>query len=141
MTIAKTIAQDMDVEPTFPIRRWVIRKKQFDETNHDDQIQSLEESFKVEYFLVVVDMAITSLHTRFEQLKTFENIFGFLYDSKKLKSLDDIELKKNCINFVTTFSNNDVSDVDLDAFFFQTKSIKSYFAKYFDVFDWNFKVC
>ena len=62
-------------------------KKQFDENNHDEEIQSAEESFRVNYFLVVVDMAIASLKDIFEQLNIFENIFGFLFDSKKLKSL------------------------------------------------------
>ena len=36
-------------------------KKQFDENNHDEEIQSAEESFRVNYFLVVVDMTIASL--------------------------------------------------------------------------------
>ena len=52
-------------------------------------LKSTEESFGVNYFLVVVDMTIASLKYRFEQLNIFENIFGFLFDSKKLKSLGD----------------------------------------------------
>ena len=57
-------------------------KKQFDKNDNDEEIQSGEKSFKVNYFLVVVDMTISSLKDRFEQLKIFENIFGFLFDSK-----------------------------------------------------------
>ncbi|KAK9664569.1 hypothetical protein RND81_14G052400 [Saponaria officinalis] len=80
------IALDMDVEPTHPTKRRVIRKRHFDETNEEDeQNQPPEEVFRFEYFLVVVDMAIASLRSRFEQLKTFESIFAFLFDSKKLK--------------------------------------------------------
>src|SRR3954465_3935079 len=94
---AKAIALDIGVEPIFPIRRRVIRKRQFDEINNEDNLQSPEESFRIEYFMVVVDIAIASLNTRFEQLLIFENIFGFLYNSKKLKSLDDIELKNSCV--------------------------------------------
>jgi hypothetical protein len=79
MNIAKTIALDMDVEPNLPTKRHVIRKKHFGENNlHDVQNQSLDELFRVEYFLVVVDMIITSLVNRFEQLETFENMFGYL---------------------------------------------------------------
>jgi hypothetical protein len=33
----------------------------------------------VKYFLVVVDMAITSLKTRFEELMVFKDIFCFFY--------------------------------------------------------------
>ncbi|KAL5736513.1 hypothetical protein ACOSP7_030982 [Xanthoceras sorbifolium] len=38
----------------------------------------------VNYFLVVVDVAISSLKTKFEQLEAFKGIFGFLFDPKKL---------------------------------------------------------
>jgi hypothetical protein len=36
-----------------------------------------------------VDMTITSLKNIVEKLKIFESIFEFLYDSQKLKSLND----------------------------------------------------
>ncbi|KAA3487143.1 zinc finger MYM-type protein 1-like [Gossypium australe] len=55
----------------------------------NEEIQSADELFRVDYFLVIVDMTITSLKSIFEQLKTFESIFGFLFDSNKLKSLDE----------------------------------------------------
>ena len=48
----------------------------------------------------------------------FENILRFLFDSKKLKSLDDNELRESCIKFKTTFSHNNLSDVDADDLFF-----------------------
>ena len=63
-------------------------------------------------------MEIASLKDRFEQLKIFENIFGFLFDSKKLKSLGDNELREYCTKFKTTFSHNNLSDVDANDLFF-----------------------
>ena len=81
------------------------------------KIQSTEESFRVNYFLVVVDMVIASLKDRFEQMNIFENIFGFLFDSKKLKSLGDNELRESCTKFKTTFSHNNLSDVDANDLF------------------------
>lgn len=107
MNAARAIACDMDVEPTF-----------------QDEIQSTEESFRVEYFSVVVDIAIASLNDRLNQLKTFKNIFGFLYDSEKLKSLDETELRRCCINFATTFSHNDACDVDSDELFTELKFLQ-----------------
>ena len=66
----------MDIEPKFPTKRQGKRKKHFDEQN--DETEELQvspiESFKVEYFLVIVDHAIASLSSRFEQLKKFEKI-------------------------------------------------------------------
>jgi hypothetical protein len=41
-----------------------LRKKQFDESNGQEEILETERVFKVKYFLVVVDMTITSLKTR-----------------------------------------------------------------------------
>jgi hypothetical protein len=73
-------------------------------------------SFRVTYFLVVNDMAISSLNSRFEQIKIFENLFGFLLNSERLKSLDDHDVRKCCTTFAKTFSHDDSSDVDLNAF-------------------------
>lgn len=56
--------------------------------------------FKINYFLVVVDMAVTSLNDRFEEMGTFGNVFGFLYNSVKIKSLDVVKLRKSCTNFL-----------------------------------------
>ncbi|KAH1227922.1 hypothetical protein GmHk_10G028043 [Glycine max] len=67
----------------------------------------------------VVEMTITSLKNRFEQLKSFERIFGFLFTSKKLKSLDGNDLRESCVNIHSTFSHGDLLDVDLDYFFFE----------------------
>ena len=127
MNIAKNLAFDMNIEPVLPTKRCVFRKKQFDENNHDEEIQSAEESFRVNYFLVVVDMAIASLEDRFEQLNIFENIFGFLFDSKKLKSLGDNELRESCTKFKTTFSHNNLSDVDANDLFFEMKVLQMTF--------------
>ncbi|XP_074305277.1 uncharacterized protein LOC141640371 [Silene latifolia] len=120
INIAKNIALDMDVEPTLPTKRRIIRKRHFDETN-EEQNKSPEEVFRLEYFLVVVDMAINSLKSRFEQLKTFESIFGFLFDSKKLKSLDENELRECCVTFHYTYT----FDVDLNDLYSELKVLQS----------------
>ncbi|KAL0772360.1 hypothetical protein Bca101_037511 [Brassica carinata] len=125
INMAKDLAHEMDIDAIFPKKRRCFRKKQFDEANHEEVIQTSEDEFKVNYFLVVVDMAITSLNDRFDQMRTFENVFGFLYNSVKLKSLDVIELKKkNCTNFYKTFSHDDLSDVDLDDFFSELRMLQ-----------------
>ncbi|XP_021747850.1 uncharacterized protein LOC110713704 [Chenopodium quinoa] len=126
INIAKSLSLDMGIKPTLPTKRQIFRKRQFDENNdNDEEIQSPKESFRVNYFLVVVDMAINSLKNRFDQLEVFDNIFGFLFDSNKLKSLlDNDELRISCINFKTTFSNNNLSDVDAYDIFSELKLLQ-----------------
>jgi len=69
-------------------------------------------------------MAITSLKTRFEELKTFESVFGFLYDSQKLMFLDDNELNECCVKFHSTFSHGDLSDIDVNDLFSELKVLQ-----------------
>ena len=68
----------MDIDAIFPKSVCFRKKKQFDETNYNEVIQTVEDDFKNNYFLIVVDMAIISLNNRFEQMRTFE-MFSFFY--------------------------------------------------------------
>ena len=78
---AKEITDTIGVEPEFTVRRSFSRKKQFDEIpNTERKQQSAQETFRTDYFLVLVDMALSQLLTRFEQMKEFDSIFGFLFD-------------------------------------------------------------
>uniref|UniRef100_A0A7N0UCP2 HAT C-terminal dimerisation domain-containing protein n=1 Tax=Kalanchoe fedtschenkoi TaxID=63787 RepID=A0A7N0UCP2_KALFE len=124
LNIARKIASDMDVEPKFLTRRSKFRKKSFDENDNEEDIQSSEESFRINYFLVVVDIDITSLKNRFENLKTFESIFGFLFDAKSLKSLTHNELRECCLKFHTTFSHENATNVDLDDLYSELKLLQ-----------------
>jgi hypothetical protein len=40
----------------------------------------------------MIDMAITSLNSLFEQLNVFENLLGFLLNLENLKSMDGRDL-------------------------------------------------
>jgi hypothetical protein len=96
-----------------------LRKKQFDESNDQEEILEDERVLKVKYFLVVVDMAITSLKTRFEELMVFKDIFGFLLRSTILKSLNDTELEESCTKLSNTFSHNGSSDIEVHDLIFE----------------------
>jgi hypothetical protein len=100
MITAKTIASEMGVEPSFQVKRPAQRKKHFDETGYQEEILEAEKDFEVNYFLVLVDMANTSLKSRFEELQAFKDIFGFLLSSRILKSLDNTQLEACCTKFV-----------------------------------------
>ena len=69
------------------------RKKHFDENVDHEITQSVEESFRIDYFLFIVVQAISSIKQRFEQFYIYEELFGFLFSFKKLKSFDDDSLQ------------------------------------------------
>ncbi|XP_073362861.1 uncharacterized protein [Aegilops tauschii subsp. strangulata] len=123
---AKAIALDMGIEPQFRTKRKSRRKKHFDEISDEDEDLQLSaiESFRVTYFLVIVDTAIASLSSRFDQLKAFEDLFGFLFNSNNLKSLDESSLRKSCTTFAKAFTHKKSRDVDLDDFFSELKVLQ-----------------
>jgi hypothetical protein len=47
MNIAKSLPFDMSIELTHPTKRHIFRKRQYDENDNDEEIQSTEESFRV----------------------------------------------------------------------------------------------
>ncbi|XP_058783708.1 uncharacterized protein LOC131658431 [Vicia villosa] len=110
---AKEIAIELNISPTFPQRRIIKRKRHFDENLNTPILElSEEESFRVNYFLYLVNQAIVSLNKRFEQYQEYESIFGFLFTSHKLQSLDDATLKSCCSNFERVLKHNEQSDID-----------------------------
>ena len=114
LVTAKEIASEMGVQPSFPIKRRASRKKQYDETDCEEAILEAQKAFEVNYFLVMVDMTISSLESRFEELQSFKSTFGFLMSSAILKSLDSIKLRECCTTFASTFSFEGSCNVDLN---------------------------
>jgi hypothetical protein len=62
MVVAKDIASVMGVEASFPVKRRALRKKHYDENDcsNEANLQG-EKDFEVNYFLVMLDMASSSL--------------------------------------------------------------------------------
>lgn len=46
----------------------------------------------MDYFNLIVDQALTALHTRFKQMQEFGNMFGFLFDLTKLREMEESDL-------------------------------------------------
>jgi hypothetical protein len=87
LEIAKGIAHELDIDAKFPEKREIKRKKQFDENPDDTNVatRSAEESFRINCFIPLVDQAISSLKTRFDQYEGYQNFFGFLFTSEKIQ--------------------------------------------------------
>ena len=107
MISSKVIATKMEIEPIFHEKHIIRRKKKFGENANDEKTQSTEESFGINYFLYTVDQAISSIESRFEQFQMYEDIFCFLFNFEKLKTLDDNSLKKYCPN-LKSFLKHDI---------------------------------
>ncbi|XP_052621076.1 uncharacterized protein LOC111914817 [Lactuca sativa] len=105
--IAKELSVEMNIDPIFSQKRPVSRKKQFDENSSDqDVVFSVEENFKVNYFLYIVDQASASLKTRFQQYKEYENIF---------------DLKSCCSRLEATLKSGEQSDIDSHELYMELK--------------------
>lgn len=70
-----------------------------------------KEYFRVNYFLFLINQAIFSLKTRFEQFQKYEETFGFLFNLERLKFVDDDSLMKSYKNVKETLRYNGKSDM------------------------------
>ncbi|KAI8529141.1 hypothetical protein RHMOL_Rhmol12G0203300 [Rhododendron molle] len=123
MVEAKEMASEMGpwVEPNFVEKRIIFRKKQFDEDGSEEVTQSVEESFRTHYFLLIVDQALGSFRNRFEQFKVYETNFGFLFN---LKKSSDESLKTGCENLESFLKHGGASDIDGRELFMELKVLK-----------------
>ena len=119
----------MRIDLVFRKKRQLRRKKQFDENDNTEIEQSPEESFRVNYFIYIVDQALSSLKNRFEQFQIYENIFGFLFDVKKLTSLDYDNLKKYCVDLEGFLKHDNFSDLDGNDLFSELKVLQEILPK------------
>jgi len=131
LEIAKGIALEMDIGTTFRKRREIKRKRHFDENLDDTNAatQSAEDLFRINYFLPVVDQAISSLTTRFEQYQSYQQNFGFLFTSETLQSLDDTSLKSSCDNLGAVLTKDGKSDVDANELYVELKFLQDFIPK------------
>ena len=69
MISSKKIAISMEIELVFREKQIIYRKKQFDENVNKETTQSAEKSFRINYFLFIVDQTISLVQNRFEQFQ------------------------------------------------------------------------
>jgi hypothetical protein len=128
LEVAKEISLEMDIGTTFRKKREIKRKRQFDENPNDRNASTkfAQESFKVDYFLTIVDQDISSLTIRFEQYKCYQNNFGFLFTSDTLQSLDNDSLKSSCKNLESALTKDGKSDIDANELYVELKLIQNF---------------
>ncbi|XP_026385073.1 uncharacterized protein LOC113280696 [Papaver somniferum] len=109
---ARVIATQMGIEPEFRIKRFIYKKTSFSEPKNVEVRQSPEESFKVNFFIYIMDQALFSVRTRFEQFQIYEEKFGFLFDMQKLTLMDDRKLLNLCTELESYLKDGTSSDID-----------------------------
>ncbi|XP_074322961.1 uncharacterized protein LOC141659922 [Apium graveolens] len=114
MVEATEIAHKMEVKSIFVEKCVVHRKRQFDESTDEDVTQSAEENFKNNSFLYIIDQDISSFGTRFQQLQSFEENFGILWNFEKLKSIEPEKLRTFCDNLANITNYGENSDLNGD---------------------------
>lgn len=119
-------ANEMGIEVVFTEKRIIRRKKQFDENCSNEVKQSAEKSFRVEYFVFIIDQALSSLRTRFEQFKQYNVIFGFLFNLKRLRSVTLSSLLNSCMNLEKYLEHNGLSDISGDDLSSELQVLKIY---------------
>jgi hypothetical protein len=100
LTDAREFAEKLEIPLKFENEMKVRPRKvkiQFSYETNDEPIEDGKESFKVNFFFVVLDRAVSSLSERFDQLKNNSDNFRFLY-IHELKQWEREKLQESCRN-------------------------------------------
>jgi len=62
----------------------------------DEPVSDSQAEFKVEFFHRVIDVCLTALDSRFEQLHYVRQPFNFISNIATTKALSDNDLRKSC---------------------------------------------
>jgi len=71
-----------------------------------------ETLFCIKFFMNIIDQALSSLNLRFNQFKTSNEKFGFLYSTGKLKKMVDDKLIKYCKDLHMYLMDGENKDID-----------------------------
>ncbi|GKB63318.1 52 kDa repressor of the inhibitor of the protein kinase-like protein, partial [Tanacetum coccineum] len=94
------------------------------------QAKQIAETIDIEpEFTIKLDMALTQLNSRFEQMKHFESVFGFIFDASKLVYLNDANLKECCLNLESALTNNEDYDIDGSDLFMELQILQEMLPK------------
>ena len=83
-TSAVEIAQELDIDPSFPPSRSGKKRRLFDYQGEEEQRATPELKLKSNFFYPLVDQAIMSIKERFNLLREVSSAFSFLYTRDKL---------------------------------------------------------
>jgi hypothetical protein len=100
MITAKKIGSAVYVEQVFKQNRNRRRKRQFGYESTDKGTLAAEQAFRTGYFLGIIDQAITSMNTVFEQLQQSDTRCGCLYNINTMRQLNDDDFVRTAIQYL-----------------------------------------
>lgn len=124
--VAKEMSESLDVKPKFQEVRQRKKRKLFDYEGEDEPVSgSAEEVFKVDYFYRIVDCTIQSISSRFQQMASYNTMFGFLYDLKEMKRINDKELIQKCKDLEKVLNLEEDKDICGNELFTELKVLRN----------------
>lgn len=114
-TDGREMAEALDIERTFPAKRKRKTTKQFSYEGQEETQSSPEEHFKREFFLSLVDTALTSLNDRFSKLEKVYDLYGFIFSKEDIqKAIQNATLGEKCRTLERNVNDLDAEDLILE---------------------------
>jgi len=136
---AKKIAEEIDCETTFPTITNVRprkKKRMFDYESKDENIESPEKHFKVNFYFILLDITISKIQERFEQLNSHNDTFNFLNDINSFLKLEKDTKLKYCIDLQNKLSVSNVeSDINAIDLYEEIENLSVYVASDMNALD------
>ena len=98
LTDATKIAKEPGILPDFETEQVRNRKmkQQFEYDAQEEEVQDPEQKLRVDFYYVILDMAIQSFEERFQQIEEYDSQFGFLYNICNIKKKSPEDIFKDC---------------------------------------------
>ena len=110
-TSAVEIAQELDIDPSFPPSRSGKKRRLFDYQGEEEQRATPELKFKSNFFYPSVDQAMMSIKERFNLLREVSSAFSFLYTRDKLLL---VQQENCCKEFQKKFGDIDSDEMSAE---------------------------
>uniref|UniRef100_A0A3Q2DVQ2 TTF-type domain-containing protein n=1 Tax=Cyprinodon variegatus TaxID=28743 RepID=A0A3Q2DVQ2_CYPVA len=112
---AREIAENLEIDMTFPEKRNRKTTRQFLYEGREETQSTPDHHFNTEFFLPLVDTALTSLNERFSKMEDFYAIYGFIFSKENTsKTIQSGKLEDSCKKLEKTLHDIDSEDLVLE---------------------------
>lgn len=78
---------EMEIELVFHEKHMIHITRNFNDFVDDNLVLTAEESFRINYFLYMVNQVISSIQNEFKQFTSCKKLFGFLFNFERSRNL------------------------------------------------------